>query len=181
MYCSSNTIPITSTIATTMPSSVEARSLITGETLLASVPLPPLRHLEAFKLAMHIYVAAQAGVPEEWVTLRWRQLPDTNLVCEYLIQMSLLRVGDGEVCLFCQLPCEDADMWDGRLFNCIRCEPCFLCHRCRADVGGMPVCLSCVESHEVDSLSPYLRRRWHGYNHWWGLLALQQEEATIME
>jgi hypothetical protein len=70
----------------------------------------------------------------------------------------------------CTEPCADADLDNSRASNCVRCYPEFLCEKCKVEVkevetvtgmsSTVPVCLSCLEPHELESLSERMRMRY---------------------
>ena len=57
-------------------------------------------------------------------------------------------------CLVCLDPAvEDAEV------NCIRCDPCTLCDRCKVKIGDSNVCLHCIKEAEIGRLSDTQRVR----------------------
>ena len=57
-------------------------------------------------------------------------------------------------CLVCLDPAvEDAEV------NCIRCDPCSLCERCKVKIGDSNVCLQCIKEAEIGRLSDTQRVR----------------------
>ena len=43
--------------------------------------------------------------------------------------------------------------------NCIRCDPCSLCDRCKVKIGDSNVCLQCIQKDEIERLSDTQRVR----------------------
>ena len=59
-----------------------------------------------------------------------------------------------DYCLVCLDPAvEDAEV------NCIRCDPCTLCDRCKVKIGDSNVCLQCIKEDEIGRLSDTQRVR----------------------
>ena len=58
---------------------------------------------------------------------------------------------------FC-LVCLDPAVEDNEV-NCIRCDPCCLCDRCKVKIGDSNVCLQCIQEDEIGRLSDTQRVR----------------------
>ena len=59
-------------------------------------------------------------------------------------------------CSICLSSCADADSdrsINGRLLNCIRCEPLLLCPDCQVFINGDPVCYCCLEPDDYTVLT----------------------------
>ena len=56
------------------------------------------------------------------------------------------------------LVCLDPAVEDNEV-NCIRCDPCCLCDRCKVKIGDSNVCLQCIEEDEIERLSDTERVR----------------------
>ena len=67
---------------------------------------------------------------------------------------------DSNTCVVCYEAALDVDdLKIDRSTNCVRCEPCALCDRCKVTIAEQPMCLQCVEPSEMELLSEKHRRR----------------------
>ena len=129
--------------------------------------------LDVLGIALAYVFQRRMGLPDECLHLVWGKLETTEgkgkveyelaatVVMKSLDEATYDRLIDESyaagraVCKACLQPCHDADddVPNSRHLNCIRCEPCMLCPRCRVYVNGKtPVCLLCLEEAELTTV-----------------------------
>ena len=97
--------------------------------------------VDAVSTAVARLITKHSAIPNECLSLVWSKPQDQHvLVAIVLTPLSehgwdMLREGADSTgrsaCMVCWQPCHDADDDDTRELNCVECEPCFLCDRCR--------------------------------------------------
>ena len=147
---------------------------------LAEIRIPDNVAWDDFQNAVHLVVASKLGIPARFVVLVWpaecaRDSPQAACsTVGVVLSPPEYDIPENEiVCQCCAEPCEDADniriknAVGSREWNCMRCEPCFLCSSCRIQLRpGEASCLDCLSRHEASSLSEVQRRRWSCVDLW---------------
>ena len=117
---------------------------------LAEIRIPDNVAWDDFQNAVHIVVARKLEIPARFVVLVWpaecaRDSPQTACsTVGVVLSPPEYDIPEYEiVCQCCADPCKDADKIriknavGSREWNCMRCEPCFLCSNCRIQLESL--------------------------------------------
>jgi hypothetical protein len=153
---------------------LECIGSFSGDTILTCM-VDPVLNLADIMGQIRIEIGNHMDVPYQCVNLTtsWSQYVvdaprkvQVTLVAEEISDDDFIL--PCEVCCICRDPCKDADdqrkktgsdHWPTRETNCVRCNPCCLCMRCKVTVGDESVCFLCLEPSEVENLTPVQNRR----------------------
>ena len=102
----------------------------------------------------------EVGVPDDCISFSWARDASGGYMVSVLFhpltpeRHDELTRDDLQVCFVCAGPCDDADKptWTGvypRALNCIECNPCFLCDRCKVMTRRRSfTCYACLSDEE---------------------------------
>ena len=126
---------------------------------------PHVESVNTISIAVVKVITDHLAIPGECVSLVWSRLSE-QLFSVTIVLVPLaedewdnqnvwtLNHEEGFVCYVCFKPCHDADEDETRKLNCVRCEPRFLCTRCRIYTKeGRPKCYLCLGPEDL----PYVK------------------------